>query len=85
MVIVKCSVCKENVDFGEDFFEGDIAECDSCGSFLELQRDKKGEWTLVSIKGDWQEEEIEVIVSDKEILVEEEDWEEEEEEEEEDW
>ena len=72
MVVVKCSVCNENIDFGDDFFEGDIAECDSCGSFLELQRNKDGEWKLLSIEGDWDKEEVEVISADTDLWTDEE-------------
>jgi hypothetical protein len=85
MVVVKCPVCNENVDLGDEFFEGDIADCDSCGSFLELQRSKDGEWKLVSIEGDWEEEEVAVVPSDKDLWADEEEdvWVEEEEED--DW
>lgn len=84
MVIVKCSVCNKDIDLGDDFFEGDIADCDSCGSFLELQRNKDGEWKLVSIEGAL-EEEVEVISSNKDLWADEEEdvWVEEEEED--DW
>ncbi len=56
MVVIKCPICDEDVDVGNSLFEGDMAECDSCGEILELKRGKKGKWSLISIEEDWEEE-----------------------------
>lgn len=67
MVVIKCPVCDENVDLGDDLFEDDLAECECCGTVLELQYNKKGSWKLVTIEEDWGEAEgTEVVVTKEE-------------------
>lgn len=83
MLIFKCPACSESVDLDDDIFEGDIAECDSCGAFLEVQI-KENSWNLINL-GTKTEEELEPFwVDENEVLedvwVEEEDDDEEEEE-----
>ena len=83
MLSLKCPACSESIDLDDDLFEGDIAECDSCGAFLEVQINDN-RWNLINL-GTRNKEELEpFFIDEKEAL--EDIWVEEEEfDEEEDW
>jgi uncharacterized Zn finger protein len=48
MLSLKCPACSESIDLDDDIFEGDIAECASCGAFLEIQIKDNG-WDLINL------------------------------------
>ena len=57
MIVLKCPVCDVDVEVKGTVREGKYIDCDSCGSLVQLQRIKTGDWILNQFEEELEEKE----------------------------